>query len=588
MNNFNLFTPTKVVFGKDTESQTGALVNAFGGQKVLLHYGSGSVVRSGLLDKIKASLQAEGIAFTELGGAVPNPRLSLVYEGIALGNKEGVDFVLAVGGGSAIDSAKAIAYGLAEPEQDVWDLYEHTRTAKACLPIGVVLTLSATGSEMSDSSVITKEEENKKRGYNSDLCRPRFAVMNPALTMTLPDYQTACGCTDIMMHTLERYFTNDGHMEITDGIAEAVLRTVMKNAVILRDDPQNYDARAEVMWAGSLSHNGLTGCGIHASDFASHALEHEIGGVYDVAHGAGLAAIWGSWARYVCDSCKDRFYQFAVNVMEATPSDDIDTVIHTGIEKLEAFFRSIHMPTSLKELASRRPMRSCAKWHTIVPSPAAAQKAVPSCSTKRTCIRSTRLQTSNKHVRSYRIREKTAERSGISSRITPQFRVSCIFEAARLTSSHSAFMLPSVSPVLSRFIGFSLRCRQQQTKRPRHHLEFDAAGIDNLAVRTQAHRALPRCDDRAPALLCKNNLFNARKLHMGPLGIGRELRQKLHTANIVNDIYVHQAVIQPRDRRALNPAAAKRTVRERCQQDRPVLTNFAVQFHAKIRALFFD
>ena len=330
MNNFNLFTPTKVVFGKDTESQTGALVKAFGGQKVLLHYGSGSVVRSGLLDKIKASLQAEGIAFTELGGAVPNPRLALVYEGIALGKKEGVDFVLAVGGGSAIDSAKAIAYGLAEPEQDVWDLYEHTRTAKACLPIGVVLTLSATGSEMSDSSVITKEEENKKRGYNSDLCRPRFAVMNPALTMTLPDYQTACGCTDIMMHTLERYFTNDGHMEITDGIAEAVLRTVMKNAVILRDDPQNYDARAEVMWAGSLSHNGLTGCGIQASDFASHALEHEIGGVYD--------------------SCKDRFYQFAVNVMEATPSDDIDTVIHTGIEKLEAFFRSIHMPTSLKEL----------------------------------------------------------------------------------------------------------------------------------------------------------------------------------------------------------------------------------------------
>ena len=219
MNNFNLFTPTKVVFGKDTESQTGALVKAFGGQKVLLHYGSGSVVRSGLLDKIKASLQAEGIAFTELGGAVPNPRLALVYEGVALGQKEGVDFVLAVGGGSAIDSAKAIAYGLAEPEQDVWDLYEHTRTAKACLPIGVVLTLSATGSEMSDSSVITKEEENKKRGYNSDLCRPRFAVMNPALTMTLPDYQTACGCTDIMMHTMERYFTNGGHMEITDGIA---------------------------------------------------------------------------------------------------------------------------------------------------------------------------------------------------------------------------------------------------------------------------------------------------------------------------------------------------------------------------------
>ena len=350
MNNFNLFTPTKVVFGKDTENQTGALVKSFGGQKVLLHYGSGSVVRSGLLSKIKSSLLSEGISFIELGGAIPNPRLSLVYDGIALGQKENVDFILAVGGGSVIDSAKAIAYGLAEPEFDVWELYEHTRMPKACLPVGVVLTLSATGSEMSDSSVITKEEENKKRGCNSDLCRPRFAIMNPAFTMTLPDYQTACGCTDIIMHTLERYFTNGSHMEITDRIAESLLRTVIKNALILRDNPNNYDARAEVMWAGSLSHNGLTGCGIKAADFASHALEHEIGGVYDVAHGAGLAAIWGSWARYVFDSCKSRFYQFAVRVMDVTPSDDSDAVILTGIERLESFFRTIHMPTSLKEL----------------------------------------------------------------------------------------------------------------------------------------------------------------------------------------------------------------------------------------------
>lgn len=350
MNNFNLFTPTKIVFGKDTENQTGALVKAAGGKKVLLHYGSGSVIRSGLLMRIKDSLQTEDIAFTELGGAVPNPRLSLVYEGIELGKEEDVDFVLAVGGGSAIDSAKAIAYGLAEPEFDVWDLYEHVRTAKACLPVGVVLTLSATGSEMSDSSVITKEAENKKRGYNSDLCRPLFAVMNPALTMTLPDYQTACGCTDIMLHTMERYFTNDGHMEITDGIAEALLRTVMKNAQILRDNPQDYNARAEIMWAGSLSHNGLTGCGIKTADFASHALEHEIGGIFDVAHGAGLAAIWGSWARYVCSSCKDRFYQFAVHVMDVAPSEDIDAVILEGIQRTEDFFHSIHMPISLTEL----------------------------------------------------------------------------------------------------------------------------------------------------------------------------------------------------------------------------------------------
>lgn len=349
MSNFSYYTPTHVYFGKDTHKQVGDLVRAQGCKKVLIHFGGQSARRSGLLDQIEASLNAANVAHVQLGGVVPNPHLSLVYRGIDLCKKEGVDFILAVGGGSVIDSAKAIGYGMCM-DGDVWDLYDHKRKAEGCLPIGVVLTIAASGSEMSDSSVITKEEENKKRGYNSDLCRPRFAVMNPALTMTLPDYQTACGCTDIMMHTMERYFTNGGHMEISDGIAEALLRTVMKNALVLRDDPRNYEARAEVMWAGSLSHNGLTGCGIQASDFASHALEHEIGGVYDVAHGAGLAAIWGSWARYVCDSCKDRFYRFAVNVMEVTPSDDIDTVIRTGIEKLEAFFRSIHMPTSLKAL----------------------------------------------------------------------------------------------------------------------------------------------------------------------------------------------------------------------------------------------
>ena len=274
----------------------------------------------------------------------------MVYEGIELGKRENIDFILAVGGGSVIDSAKAIAYGLAEPELDVWELYEHTRAAKACLPLGVVLTLSATGSEMSDSSVITKTEENKKRGYNSDLCRPRFAIMNPEITISLPDYQTACGCTDIMMHTMERYFTQGGNMEITDSIAEGLLRTVKKNALILRDFPDNYEARAEVMWAGSLSHNGLTGCGIQSSDFSTHALEHEVGAVYDVAHGAGLSALWGSWARYVCDSCKNRFYQYAVNVMDVEASDDIDSVIEEGIRKTEEFFRSINMPTSFREL----------------------------------------------------------------------------------------------------------------------------------------------------------------------------------------------------------------------------------------------
>ncbi len=349
MFNFTYYTPTKVVFGRDTESQTGALVKEQGGHKVLLHYGGGSVVRSGLLDRVKASLEAAGVGYVELGGVVPNPRLSLVREGIELVKREGVDFLLAVGGGSVIDSVKAIGYGAAN-EGDVWDFYEHTRQAAACMPLGVVLTLSATGSEMSDSSVITSEEGWKKRGYNSNLCRPRFAAMNPQLTATLPDYQTACGCTDILMHTLERYFTSGGNMEITDAMAEALLRTVMKNARILRDDPQNYDARAEVMWAGSLSHNGLTGCGNNGGDFATHMLEHEMGGLYDVAHGAGLAAVWGSWARYVMDSCLHRFHRFAVNVMGVADSDDHRAVALKGIEALEAFFREIGMPTCFSEL----------------------------------------------------------------------------------------------------------------------------------------------------------------------------------------------------------------------------------------------
>lgn len=256
---------------------------------------------------MKASLDDAEVDYIELGGAVPNPRLSLVYEGIELAKKEGVDFILAVGGGSAIDSAKAIGYGVAN-EGDVWDFYDRKRQATGCLPIGVVLTIAATGSEMSNSSVITKEEGWVKRGYSSDYGRPRFAIMNPELTMTLPDYQTACGCTDILMHTMERYFTNGGNMEITDSIAEGLMRIVIENARILVRDPKNYDARAEVMWAGSLSHNGLTGCGaVVGGDFASHALEHEIGGIYDVAHGAGLAAIWGSWARYVYKDCLPRF-----------------------------------------------------------------------------------------------------------------------------------------------------------------------------------------------------------------------------------------------------------------------------------------
>ncbi len=352
MNNFQYYVPTKVVFGKDTVQETGKLIREYGGTKVLIHYGGQSAVRSGLIDSVKKNLDEAGLPHVELGGVVPNPHLSKVREGIALAQANGVDFILAVGGGSVIDSSKAIAYALAEPDEDVWDLYAHTRQAKACLPVGTIPTIAAAGSEMSDSSVITNEVTKEKRGYNSDLCRPKFAIMDPTLTMTLPDYQTQAGCADMMMHTMERYFTPKGNMEITDALAEGLLRTVMKNALILHTDPQNYEARAEVMWAGSLAHNGLTGCGNGGNDFASHRLEHEMGGMFDVTHGAGLTAVWGSWARYVYASVPERFIKYAVNVMgvERTPGMTDEQLIEAGIQAMENFYHSIGMPTSMHEL----------------------------------------------------------------------------------------------------------------------------------------------------------------------------------------------------------------------------------------------
>lgn len=349
MENFQYYTPTKIIFGRGAEEQTGQLAAEQGCKKVLVHYGGGSVVRSGLLERIYRSLDAVGISYVSLGGVVPNPRLSLVYEGIRLARKEQVDFILAVGGGSVIDSAKAIGYGVAN-EGDVWDFYEKRRTAKACLPIGVVLTIAAAGSEMSDSSVITKEEGWLKRGYSSNYARARFAVMNPELTMTLPKYQTASGCVDIMMHTMERYFNRSENMEMIDGISEHLLRTVMKNAKILMNEPDNYQARAEVMWAGSLSHNGLTGCGTGGGDWASHQLEHELGGMFDVAHGAGLAAVWGSWARYVMDAAPERFAKFAVNVMGVKPEAEKLKTAQKGIEAMEDFYRALDMPVCIGDM----------------------------------------------------------------------------------------------------------------------------------------------------------------------------------------------------------------------------------------------
>ena len=349
MLNFEYYTPTRVVFGKNTEDQVGRLVKEQNCKKVLVHYGSQSAVKSGLLDRIYASLKEASIEYVSLGGVVPNPRISKAREGIELCRKEGVDFILAVGGGSVIDSAKAIGYGVA-CGGDVWDFYSKKRIPTGCLPIGCVLTIAAAGSEMSNSSVLTNEEGWLKRGCNNDLCRCRFAVMNPELTYTLPKYQTASGCVDILMHTMERYFNNNQSMDLTDHLCEALMRTVMMNGRILMQSTENYDARAEIMWAGSLSHNGLMGCGTDGGDWSCHQLEHELGGMFDVAHGAGLAAVWGSWARYVMDANVERFAQFACNVFEIPCGSDLKEAALKGIEAMEQFYRYMEMPTSVSDL----------------------------------------------------------------------------------------------------------------------------------------------------------------------------------------------------------------------------------------------
>lgn len=349
MRNFTYYTPTKVVFGKNAELQIAKLIQAEKCRKVLVHFGGKSAKESGLLDRIYHSLNEAGIDYVSLGGVVPNPRLSKVYEGIALCKQEKVDFLLAVGGGSVIDSAKAIGYGIAN-ECDVWDLYSKKSVPTGCLPVGAVLTIAAAGSEMSDSSVITNDTTWQKRGLSTDYARCRFAVLNPELTYTLPAYQTACGCVDILMHTMERYFTTDKNAELTDEISEALMRTVLHNARVLVENPRDYTARAEIMWAGSLAHNGLTGCG-RTGDWASHQLEHELSGMFDVAHGAGLAAIWGSWARYVYQTNAERFARFAAKVMGISEgAGSTEQLALEGIAAMEHFYHEIGMPTSISEL----------------------------------------------------------------------------------------------------------------------------------------------------------------------------------------------------------------------------------------------
>lgn len=352
MKDFNFYAPTRVVFGRSGEEQVAQLIKQNGGTKVLLHYGGLSAARSGLLGKMQQQLSEASIQWVELGGVIPNPLLSKVQEGIEICKREEVDFILAIGGGSVIDSAKAIGYG-AQYDGEVWDFWDGKAVPQSCLPIGVVLTIPAAGSEMSSSCVITKDDGLLKRGVNSDLCRCRFAVMNPERTFTLPPYQTAAGATDIIMHTLERYFSKHVDMNLTDAIAEALMRTVMDSAAVVMREPDNYRHRAQIMWAGSLSHNDLTECGME-KDFATHKLEHELSAIYGVTHGAGLAALWASWARYVLPGHEARFAQYAVNVMHVTPDfGDLRETALEGIRRTEEFFRSIGMPVSISELLGR-------------------------------------------------------------------------------------------------------------------------------------------------------------------------------------------------------------------------------------------
>ena len=351
MNNFTFYSPTYFVFGKDEENNAGKYVKRFGGTKVLIHYGGGSVVRSGLLDRVKASLTAENIEYVELGGVKPNPRSGLVYEGIELCRKENVDFVLAVGGGSAIDSAKAIAAG-AIYEGDFWDFYSGKPVDKA-LPIATILTIAAAGSEGSPDSVITKEEGMLKRGASGEAYRPVFSILNPALTQTLPAYQTACGVTDIMAHLFERYFTNTKDVEVTDRLIEGLLMTMIHEAPKVIANPDDYEARANIMWAGMVAHNNCCGVG-RDQDWASHNIEHELSALYDCAHGAGLAVVFPAWMEYNLNHDVMRFAQVANRVWGcAMDFQHPEATAKAGIAAFRNFLKSIGMPQTMAEVGGK-------------------------------------------------------------------------------------------------------------------------------------------------------------------------------------------------------------------------------------------
>lgn len=349
MQNFIQYAPTEVIFGRGTEAQTGAAAAKWGGSRVLIVYGGGSVVRSGLLKRVEESLEKEGIVYEEFGGVRPNPRLAFAEEGVRKALDFRADMVLAVGGGSAIDTAKGIAHGAANPELKLWDdIWMKRKALTKSLPVGVVLTIAAAGSEMSDSAVLTNEETGRKAGLNTEFNRVKFAVMNPELAFTLPAFQLACGITDIMMHTMERYFISGIKCQLTDEIAEGLLRTVVENGRILMKNKEDYDAMAEIMWCSSISHNNLTEAG-RGKDFSMHKLGHALSARYDVAHGASLAAVWGSWAKYMYGGAADRFARFARKVWGVEQADDQAAAL-AGIAKTVEFFKFIGMPVSLKEL----------------------------------------------------------------------------------------------------------------------------------------------------------------------------------------------------------------------------------------------
>lgn len=349
MLNFNYYSPTEFVFGRGAEERAGEMIRKRGGTKVLVHFGGGSAIRSGLMDRVTASLDVAGLPYITLGGVQPNPRSSLVYRGIELARAEGVDFILAVGGGSVIDSSKAIALGVPY-EGDFWDFFCGKAKPERALGVGVVLTLAAAGSEGSKSCVITQEDGGFKRGCGNELNRPKFALMNPEVTYTLPAYQTACGATDMMAHVLERYFTNEKGVDLTDRLCEAVLSAVIKAAPAAIAEPDNYEARAQLMWASTLAHNDSCGLG-REGDWASHQIEHELSARYDVAHGAGLAVVFPAWMRYQLDHDPMRFAQLAVRVWGCDMDfEHPEKTGLEGIERYEQFLKSIGMPTRLGEL----------------------------------------------------------------------------------------------------------------------------------------------------------------------------------------------------------------------------------------------